>query len=48
MQFYIDGSCNDMNGIMEYVNAKTQRCFYVACLTFHDLIKKWQIKVEPQ
>ena len=43
-----DGSRNDMNGIMEYVNAKTQRCFYVACLTFYGLFKKWQIKVETQ
>ena len=39
MQFYIDGSRNDMNGIMEYVNAKNQRCFYVACLTFHGLLR---------
>ena len=43
-----DGSRNDMNGIMEYVNAKTQRCFYVACQTFYGLFKKWQIKVETQ
>ena len=42
-----DGSRNDTNGVMEYVNAKTQRCFYVSCLTFHSCFKKWQIKVEP-
>ena len=43
-----DGSRNGMNGVMEYVNAKTQRCFYVAALTFHGFFKKWQMKVEPQ
>ena len=43
-----DGSCNDTNGVLEYVNAKTQICFYVAALTFCGFFKKWQMKVEPQ